>query len=133
MHGYMMPGGAPKNNSPIVITWLHYAPSPDADLPAKPSNSRLSSISHQEIGAELPARIAGRRLRGHLKISSTLQRLATAGWRLASLAGCVRAINCLNVFPWCRLTRTIPQGWQSSRVPKNSNEEGKPLKELLRL
>src|SRR5665213_771158 len=54
MHGYMMPGGAPKNNSPIVITWLHYAPSPDADLPAKPSNSRLSSISHQEIGAELP-------------------------------------------------------------------------------
>jgi hypothetical protein len=59
MHGYMMPSIAPKNNPQIIFTWLHYAATTGARMPAKSGNSRLYAISSQKLGGELPVRRAG--------------------------------------------------------------------------
>src|SRR5882672_8201953 len=56
MHGYMMPSIAPKNNPQIIFTWLHYAATTGARMPAKSGNSRLRAISSQKLGGELPVR-----------------------------------------------------------------------------
>src|SRR5882672_8443048 len=54
MHGYMMPSIALKNNPQIIFTWLHYAATTGARMPAKSGNSRLCAISSQKLGEELP-------------------------------------------------------------------------------
>src|SRR5258708_40039531 len=58
MHGYMMPSIALKNNPQIIFTWLHYAATTGARMPAKSGNSRLCAISSQKLGEELPASAA---------------------------------------------------------------------------
>lgn len=50
-----MPLLAAVINPKSTFTWLHHSPITDASLPAKPSHSRLSAISSQKIGGELPA------------------------------------------------------------------------------
>src|SRR5258705_3059037 len=55
MHGYMMPSIALKNNPQIIFTWLHYAATTGARMPAKSGNSRLCAISSQKLGEELPS------------------------------------------------------------------------------
>src|SRR6266404_3802906 len=54
LHGYMMPSIALKNNPQIIFTWLHYAATTGARMPAKSGNSRLCAISSQKLGEELP-------------------------------------------------------------------------------
>src|SRR5882672_9837227 len=60
MHGYMMPSIAPKNNPQTIFTWLHYAATTGATMPAKSGNSRLRAISSQKLGGELPPSRHGR-------------------------------------------------------------------------